>query len=370
MLRAVIIDDERPALDELSYLLKNNSVEVIGSFQNTKGALDFIVTEKPDLVFLDIEMRGINGIDFGVELQSSTEKTAVIFVTAYPEYALEAFRAYPLDYIVKPVEEERLMRTLCHIRETSKRRAEGRNGDLCIRCFGKYEIISGDAKVKLPTKKTRELLAFLLCSEGTLICRDDVVRLVFGNSDSGKDANNLRVSLFRIRNALREAGIGNDQFLIREDLSLILADGVCDIVDFQRFIRNNPGINADNIVQAEKIAEFINGELFVDVDAFWVTEKNEWVMARTEELFINMSMFYLSMNRTDSAEAVLLRLLSLNPLSEQGYRRLLDMYIRTGSALKYRCCYERYREMTEKEFGDYPPQNYTDLYTKCRDELY
>jgi two-component SAPR family response regulator len=115
-MRAVLIDDERPALDELSYLLKENSIEVIGTFQNTNGVLDFILQEKSDVVFLDIELREKNGIDFGVELQNSIESTAIIFVTAYPEYALEAFRAYPLDYITKPVDEERLARTLRHVR--------------------------------------------------------------------------------------------------------------------------------------------------------------------------------------------------------------------------------------------------------------
>ncbi len=364
MLRAVIIDDERPALDELSYLLKENSVEVIGSFQNTEGAGGFIAREKPDIVFLDVELRGANGIDFGAELQNNMENTAVIFVTAYPEYALEAFRAYPLDYIVKPIDEERLARTLRHVRETSARRAGDGCGDLSIRCFGEFEITCGGDKVRLPTKKTRELLAYLLCSEGAKIYRDDLMRLVFGGKDGRKNANNLRVSLFRIRNAFHEAGIGKDQFLIREDLSAGIADGVCDIADYQRFIRNNLVINAGNIAKAEKIARLMGGELLTDIDALWVTEKREWVMVEAEELFINMSVFYLSGGLPEQAEAALLRLLSLNPVSEQGFRRLLDLYIRTGDVLKYRCYFERYREITEKEFEERPSKTYADYYEK------
>jgi len=365
MLRAVIIDDERPALDELSYLLKEDSVEVIATFQNTEGALEFILTTKPDVVFLDIEMRGINGIEFGVELQNRTEKTAVIFVTAYPEYALEAFRAYPLDYIVKPVDEERLARTLRHIQETLVHSAGAGGGNLYIQCFGKFEITFGDNKVKLPTKKTRELLAYLICNKGTMIYRDDLIQLVFGSDDSGKDANNLRVSLFRIRNAFREAGVGKDRFLIRDDFSVDIADEVCDIADFQAFLKNNLRITASNIGQAEKIANLLNGELLTEIDSLWVTEKRELVMSQAEELIINMSIFHLSAGFTEQAEAALLRVIFLNPVSEPGYSRLLDLYMRTGSVFKYRFCYERYCEMTEKEFGERPPKIYADFYAKC-----
>ena len=75
MLRAVIIDDERPALDELSFLLKENSVEVIGTFQNTVGALDFILKENPDIVFLDIEMRGMTGIELASRIKKASPET-------------------------------------------------------------------------------------------------------------------------------------------------------------------------------------------------------------------------------------------------------------------------------------------------------
>jgi two-component SAPR family response regulator len=180
-----------------------------------------------------------------------------------------------------------------------------------------------------------------------------------------KDANNLRVSMFRIRNTLREAGVGKNQLLIREDFSVGIADGGCDIVDFQRFIRNNPGINAENIAWAEKIADLADAELLTDIDALWITEKREWVMVETEKLFINMTIYYLSGGFYGKAEAKLLRLLSLNPISERAYRRLLDLYIRTGNTLKYRSCYERYHDVEITEFGERPSKIYEDFYIKC-----
>lgn len=365
MLRAVIVDDERPALDELSFLLKKNSVEVIRAFPNTEGVLEYITREQPDIVFLDIELRDVNGIDFGAKLQNGADNTAIIFVTAYPEYALEAFRAYPLDYIVKPVDEGRLKRTLDHAREVSARRGASDGWNFYIRCFGKFEITCGANKVRLPTKKTHELLAYLLCNEGTVIYRDELLRLVFRGVDVGNNANNLRVTLFRIRNAFHDAGIGKDKFLIREDLSVGMNEGICDIVDFQRFVGKNPVISADNIAWAERTASLVNGELFGGIDALWAVEKREWTVVRAEELLINISMFYLASGQPGRAERALLRVIALNPVSEQGYRRLLDLYMGVGNALRYRCYYERYMEMAVKEFGERPLKYYADYYTKC-----
>jgi two-component SAPR family response regulator len=358
-----LIDDERPALDELSYLLRENAVEVIGSFQNTTGALDFILRENPDIVFLDIELRGVNGIDFGVELQNSAG-AAVIFVTAYPEYALEAFHAYPLDYIVKPVDEEHLARTLRHVRETTAARRADADSRLSIRCFGTLEITYGGRPIRLPTKKTRELLAYLLCSEGTAIYRDDLMRLVF-RSDGQKSANNLRVSLFRVRKAFQEAGVGTDVFFIQEDLSAKLGGGVCDIVDFQRFLRSYTLITAKNAARAEQIAALVSGGLLTDLDALWATEKQEWVLAQTEKLLVELSVYYLTGGCQERAEAALRRLLSLNSISEQGYLRLLDLYMQAENVLKYCLCYERYREMLHREFGVLPQKIFADYYEKC-----
>jgi len=188
---------------------------------------------------------------------------------------------------------------------------------------------------------------------------------VFGDN-SEKNANNLRVTLFRIKNAFHETGVGKEKFLIREDLSVEIADGVCDVVDFQRFIKNNLRINAGNIAQAEKINDSVSGELLADIDTLWITEKREWVTAQTEMLLVNMSIYYLSGGFLEQAEAALLSLIRLNPISEQGYHRLLDLHMRAGDTLKYCYCYERYLEMTEKEFGVQPPNIYANYYEESK----
>ena len=107
---AVLVDDEQLASEELSYLLKEfPEVEILATGRNGLEAIKLIETLEPDVVFLDVQMPGLDG--FGV-IQKLKDKGIplphFILATAYDQYALEAFRWEALDYLLKPVEKERL----------------------------------------------------------------------------------------------------------------------------------------------------------------------------------------------------------------------------------------------------------------------
>lgn len=112
-LRAVIVDDEYPAREELRYLLRSfPEIEVVGEAAETTEALELIRNIDYDLCFLDVKMPGASGIDLVRELSRVPHRPAVIFVTAYPDYAVEAFDLDAIDYLLKPFDEARLARAL------------------------------------------------------------------------------------------------------------------------------------------------------------------------------------------------------------------------------------------------------------------
>ena len=104
--KTLLIDDERLAREELKSLLKEyHEIEIIDEAKNGEEGIQKLKELKPDLIFLDLNMPGINGFDMIKQLE---EIPRVIFVTAYDEYALKAFEVNALDYILKPVDPERL----------------------------------------------------------------------------------------------------------------------------------------------------------------------------------------------------------------------------------------------------------------------
>ena len=110
MIKALIVDDERLARAELFKLLSTiQDIEVIGEAANGQEAIEKIEELKPDLVFLDIQMPGMTGFEV---LDKLTIVPQIIFVTAYDEFALKAFDSNALDYILKPVETNRLEKAI------------------------------------------------------------------------------------------------------------------------------------------------------------------------------------------------------------------------------------------------------------------
>ncbi len=116
-IRTIIVDDELPARNELSFLLKNiEAVEVVGQAEDGIQALKVIKKEKPDLIFLDIQMPGKTGLELAGEIKECQFSPAIVFITAYDEYALDAFEVNAIDYLLKPYEESRLVEVINRIK--------------------------------------------------------------------------------------------------------------------------------------------------------------------------------------------------------------------------------------------------------------
>lgn len=115
MIRAMIVDDEKLARDRLQSFLRDFAeVEVVGTAKNGPQAVHAIDTLKPDVIFLDVQMPGLDG--FGV-LQSIQHRPQVVFATAYDQYAIRAFEVCAVDYLLKPISRERLAETLRRVRD-------------------------------------------------------------------------------------------------------------------------------------------------------------------------------------------------------------------------------------------------------------
>lgn len=111
--RCLIVDDESPARDELRYLLRDlEGVEVVGEAATADEALVLVGSLSYDVVLLDIRMPGLDGLELARRLRGDTPHPAIIFTTAHPDHAVEAFDLNAADYLVKPFDGERLRRAL------------------------------------------------------------------------------------------------------------------------------------------------------------------------------------------------------------------------------------------------------------------
>jgi serine phosphatase RsbU (regulator of sigma subunit) len=124
-IRALLVDDEEPARDRLRGLLDQiDDVEIVGEAQDGLDAVQQIESARPDLVFLDIEMPGLTGMEVASSLKPPRPR--IVFCTAYDQYAIEAFDQHATDYLLKPVNRVRLEKAVGRVRETIHERDSAR----------------------------------------------------------------------------------------------------------------------------------------------------------------------------------------------------------------------------------------------------
>ncbi|HJF33431.1 MAG TPA: LytTR family DNA-binding domain-containing protein [Sporosarcina psychrophila] len=115
-IRTLIVDDERYAREELIYLMGNfTGIQVVGEAENGESAILQALQLQPEVVFLDVEMPKMNGMEVAKSLKEFKKVPIIVFATAYPQFAAEAFRINAIDYLLKPYDQEQLKQTISRI---------------------------------------------------------------------------------------------------------------------------------------------------------------------------------------------------------------------------------------------------------------
>jgi two-component system LytT family response regulator len=171
-LRLLIVDDELLARDRLrSFLVQDTAVEIIGECKSGSEAIEMIRREHPDIVFLDVQMPGGDGLQVAADLPLA-QRPVIIFVTAYDRYALEAFGVRAVDYLLKPFDQARLQLALRRAIEQVHARREG---DLGTR----VETLLAGAQVR-----NNERLAFRSSGRVVFLRPHEIVRVEAANNNS------------------------------------------------------------------------------------------------------------------------------------------------------------------------------------------
>jgi len=262
-MKAVLIDDEYYALQGLKMRLDEiGGIDVVGMFTTGKQALENIGTIRPDVVFLDIEMPNISGIELFPRILEILNNVKIVFTTAYTQYAVEAFELNALDYIIKPIEKERLLKALERLRAATPPAMAECEHKTTVNCFGKLSVVVGGTEVNLGLrKKSEELLAYLICAEGRFIAKEKIMEALWPEVEKDKAANNLYVAFYNLK---RQDCIALTESLesVRGKMRICPERIECDLYEFKKLARLCGRVDGNTADTARKAAELYRGGLF------------------------------------------------------------------------------------------------------------
>ncbi|BAQ09087.1 two-component response family protein [Bacillus sp. OxB-1] len=146
VIRTLVVDDERYAREELTFLLgRFPAIQVVGEAETGEAAIMKTLQLQPDVVFLDVEMPKMGGMEVAKSLQEIKKVPLIVFATAYPQFAAEAFRINAVDYLLKPYDEDQLQQTISRIEKwlapQSSGYAASELGKLAVEMDGEIDYI-------------------------------------------------------------------------------------------------------------------------------------------------------------------------------------------------------------------------------------
>lgn len=252
-MRIAAVDDEMHVLERFERMALNmKDIDLCGLFETGEQLLAYLEKHPLDAVFLDIEMPGINGLMLSEQIVSLNENIEIIFITAFNQYAVEAFEVQAMDYIMKPLTEERLEKTLRRL--TRSQRTSKSLEKPYIQCVGDFEIFLNGEAMSWKNSKAKEILAFLVHKNGVPVNWEKIADAVWPDYDSEKAQTNFHATNYLLRKRLAQAGISHILESKRGNYRIMTKQVDCDIYQLEELVKNNQIIR-NNIYLIERLEQ-------------------------------------------------------------------------------------------------------------------
>lgn len=361
MFKVIAVDDEQNALNRFERLIAtDNRLELLQTFTKPLDAIEFMKTNQVDIAFLDIEMPEMTGLELAECLMDSNPYLEVVFVTAYNQYALEAFRAHATGYLLKPLSHDDFTAQINSMEKKLEKSHVVEDDKLIINCFGAFSIKKATdlEPLRFRTSKAEELLAFLIQSEGRARSKDMILDTLWPDADLDKAANNFRVTCTYIRSTLADFGYTDVLVRDHDDYSINTSRIKCDYLDFRSKIAN-PDVLP--LADVETLVNIYKGPYLENRFYDWAEETKGWLESRYIQLLYRAGKLYSEANRVDAAIDSYEAVLRVDLYEEDAFKEIIRLKQTKLPPAAIREYYERYRDLLFKEYGLEPSKEVRDL---------
>ncbi|MUV38127.1 Sensory transduction protein LytR [Lentibacillus sp. JNUCC-1] len=332
-MRAILVDDEYLALQYLERMIgKVSNIEIVATFTYLDLNRHASIIESVDLVFLDIEMPGMNGLELAERITEVNPGIDVVFVTAFNEYAVQAFELNALDYVMKPVQLERLKKTIERIENSKPDGVSSDHDTLQISVFGELDFARSDQHIRLQwrTKKAEELFLYLLLRTGETIHKSTLVDVIWTEYDLDKAYAHLYTAIYHIRKTLSPY----KNYLTvknRQEGYVLYTDNIAlDTWQWEKQVRTMPPVAVDTIADHEAVMDMYTAPYLAHYDYIWTDNER----FRLEHLWLQhaykLADFYQHHDDLEKAQEWYIQICSTSPEEEHAALALMKLYALHG----------------------------------------
>lgn len=205
-MKVILVDDEALILKQLELEIENfPDVEIVGKFSDPAKALDFLKENVVEAVLSDIEMPGMNGIEFGTKAREIQQGIVIVFITGYEQYAIEAMRIKADFYLTKPFDSDDIKEVLERSELLAQRQ---RTTEVTFRTFGRFDVFINGESVHFPNAKAKELLALCIDHRGGKVMMEEAIDKLWEDRPYDTRVKNLyRKAVMNIKQMFTSYGI-------------------------------------------------------------------------------------------------------------------------------------------------------------------
>lgn len=372
-MNVIIIDDERIALNYLERQLSTfPNVSIVGAYMNPLLALDAVKSNRPDAVFLDIDLPEMNGIELAERILEIDPSIQVVFVTAYNQFAVHAFEISAIDYIMKPYEAGRLQKTIQRISERRNLQHEDTSDEtlLKVRVMRQLtlETVSGITKpLNWRTVKATELFLYLLQSRGLLVRKSTIIDQLWPTHDPDKAYSLLYSAIYQIRKTLADF---SEHFQIvnqSEGYMLTLHNVWLDIDYWQKQFDELPELDEHSIAAHESVMSEYTGDYLRSYDYLWAEGERERLIMKWLLLAHRIGQWHVDHDNLEKALTVYSEISHRYPTAEDAHYNVMKIFASMGKHASVIQHYEQLCSIMTEEL-DVSPSGYIrewfDLYMR------
>jgi two-component system, LytTR family, response regulator len=370
MIKAIIVDNEELALEFMKRKLNEfDEIEVVASYTDSRDLIEKLQLLEFDVAFLDIEMGEVSGIDIAEQLINLNRDIQIVFVTAYQDYAIQAFEMNSVDYLLKPVIKGRLVKTIKRLenkkiqQSPSPREKIKREDILSINSLGDLSVTFLGSIIKWKTAKVKELFAYLLTHQDSYIDRDILLNQLWPGLDYKKAKVYLHTSMSYLRQLLKEYGYSEAVTFQDNKYKLTLDKFTWDIQLFDYIETINPITLPSQVEKIKNLQKAYKGDYLQNEGYLWVNDRAKMIRKKYMRILELLCDYYHKHNKQHDYVETLEQLIKYNPYSETYIRQLMTIHIELGNRIEAINIYQDFKERLDEELGILPDKLTLSLYS-------